>query len=147
MWKSDSGIFLGDFYVDILTPRAFLPTNLCFTPQKFSHAINNSSPTSQNMSNLSEVSDPVSGDSERSRSPGALTQTAVKRERETDVDWNKPDWFDETTHGVLMPNLKKAGGFPVTAARFPSLQRGVAIVRSEERRVGKECRSRWSPYH
>ena len=24
---------------------------------------------------------------------------------------------------------------------------GVARVRSEERRVGKECRSRWSPYH
>ena len=23
----------------------------------------------------------------------------------------------------------------------------VDIVRSEERRVGKECRSRWSPYH
>ena len=23
----------------------------------------------------------------------------------------------------------------------------VAINRSEERRVGKECRSRWSPYH
>ena len=23
----------------------------------------------------------------------------------------------------------------------------VATVRSEERRVGKECRSRWSPYH
>ena len=23
----------------------------------------------------------------------------------------------------------------------------VTIVRSEERRVGKECRSRWSPYH
>ena len=22
-----------------------------------------------------------------------------------------------------------------------------AIMRSEERRVGKECRSRWSPYH
>ena len=22
-----------------------------------------------------------------------------------------------------------------------------AIYRSEERRVGKECRSRWSPYH
>ena len=22
-----------------------------------------------------------------------------------------------------------------------------AILRSEERRVGKECRSRWSPYH
>src|SRR5258705_13472729 len=25
--------------------------------------------------------------------------------------------------------------------------RGSALGRSEERRVGKECRSRWSPYH
>ena len=24
---------------------------------------------------------------------------------------------------------------------------GVVLTRSEERRVGKECRSRWSPYH
>ena len=24
---------------------------------------------------------------------------------------------------------------------------GVDLTRSEERRVGKECRSRWSPYH
>ena len=24
---------------------------------------------------------------------------------------------------------------------------GTGIDRSEERRVGKECRSRWSPYH
>ena len=24
---------------------------------------------------------------------------------------------------------------------------GVLVPRSEERRVGKECRSRWSPYH
>src|SRR2546430_13127818 len=24
---------------------------------------------------------------------------------------------------------------------------GNALLRSEERRVGKECRSRWSPYH
>ena len=23
----------------------------------------------------------------------------------------------------------------------------VCVARSEERRVGKECRSRWSPYH
>ena len=30
------------------------------------------------------------------------------------------------------------------AIRFPNQVRG---VRSEERRVGKECRSRWSPYH
>src|SRR3712207_9102997 len=34
---------------------------------------------------------------------------------------------------------------------LPSLQPGQIVVmdnlRSEERRVGKECRSRWSPYH
>src|SRR3712207_2033152 len=28
-----------------------------------------------------------------------------------------------------------------------SLERNVMTDRSEERRVGKECRSRWSPYH
>src|SRR5256885_16541044 len=26
-------------------------------------------------------------------------------------------------------------------------QQGLVVGRSEERRVGKECRSRWSPYH
>src|SRR3989454_12350179 len=31
--------------------------------------------------------------------------------------------------------------------RFYDPQRGQVLVRSEERRVGKECRSRWSPYH
>ena len=27
------------------------------------------------------------------------------------------------------------------------LEKGEILLRSEERRVGKECRSRWSPYH
>ena len=38
-----------------------------------------------------------------------------------------------------VPNLHTAEGLPV-----PKLG---AAHRSEERRVGKECRSRWSPYH
>ena len=33
------------------------------------------------------------------------------------------------------------------ADTFTSLQRVINYARSEERRVGKECRSRWSPYH
>ena len=36
------------------------------------------------------------------------------------------------------------------AATFVSFFLGIfaaRFVRSEERRVGKECRSRWSPYH
>ena len=28
-----------------------------------------------------------------------------------------------------------------------SLDKYYSVARSEERRVGKECRSRWSPYH
>ena len=34
---------------------------------------------------------------------------------------------------------------PKTARSFPFIP--AILERSEERRVGKECRSRWSPYH
>src|SRR3712207_7384480 len=37
-------------------------------------------------------------------------------------------------------------GHGVGAVELPVADR-VALARSEERRVGKECRSRWSPYH
>ena len=33
------------------------------------------------------------------------------------------------------------------AAAYQSSKRSFSQLRSEERRVGKECRSRWSPYH
>ena len=33
------------------------------------------------------------------------------------------------------------------SAAFSHLGKRVLQIRSEERRVGKECRSRWSPYH
>ena len=33
------------------------------------------------------------------------------------------------------------------ASETKSLLRVIESARSEERRVGKECRSRWSPYH
>ena len=38
---------------------------------------------------------------------------------------------------------KYNAGFVRTLAILPA----VVCIRSEERRVGKECRSRWSPYH
>ena len=37
--------------------------------------------------------------------------------------------------------------FDITLTDAPSLADARQRVRSEERRVGKECRSRWSPYH
>ena len=36
-------------------------------------------------------------------------------------------------------------GFTLTS--LPTFGYRVISLRSEERRVGKECRSRWSPYH
>ena len=37
--------------------------------------------------------------------------------------------------------------FYVEDASGKMVQKEYAGTRSEERRVGKECRSRWSPYH
>ena len=34
-----------------------------------------------------------------------------------------------------------------TATIEGRVTRSYTVTRSEERRVGKECRSRWSPYH
>ena len=40
------------------------------------------------------------------------------------------------------------GGGWIAVTYFPEIGSiGPWIARSEERRVGKECRSRWSPYH
>ena len=36
---------------------------------------------------------------------------------------------------------------PEERAQAQELSRSYPSIRSEERRVGKECRSRWSPYH
>ena len=44
-------------------------------------------------------------------------------------------------------NLKQLGEFCARALPVMSNEGLWALGRSEERRVGKECRSRWSPYH
>ena len=44
--------------------------------------------------------------------------------------------------------LLKSRGIKVTIQKFdPYINIDPGTMRSEERRVGKECRSRWSPYH
>src|SRR2546425_11042518 len=47
----------------------------------------------------------------------------------------------ENRGGPILQLLTRA------VAWIPVQDRVVATMRSEERRVGKECRSRWSPYH
>ena len=62
----------------------------------------------------------------------AAIQSATSTLADQWLDIIEPDTMDNTTlmcKGVLMSKNKKRGS------------------RSEERRVGKECRSRWSPYH
>ena len=50
--------------------------------------------------------------------------------------------------GELACGTVAAGAdFALGVTRNPAVWRAAAAVRSEERRVGKECRSRWSPYH
>ena len=48
-----------------------------------------------------------------------------------------------------LPTLSNEGGLSTyleQIKKFPMLA-AEEEYRSEERRVGKECRSRWSPYH
>ena len=49
--------------------------------------------------------------------------------------------YDKPTANIIL-NSEKLNAFPLN-----SKTRQGCPIRSEERRVGKECRSRWSPYH
>src|SRR3989442_12420749 len=65
--------------------------------------------------------------------------------------------IDEVLEGTSRPTSPFTGrdGASMLATLFERslhipiwiLSLGNKVVRSEERRVGKECRSRWSPYH
>ena len=61
--------------------------------------------------------------------------------------------FHELAHGVVAlamgdDTAKKAGRLTLNPIKHISLTGLLCfLTRSEERRVGKECRSRWSPYH
>ena len=50
-------------------------------------------------------------------------------------------WFDRATEAWASITWKE---FLSAVRRW---QKALKASRSEERRVGKECRSRWSPYH
>ena len=57
---------------------------------------------------------------------------------------------DEPTLSVVIPCLNEEENITEVVTRALSVMEREGIdgeVRSEERRVGKECRSRWSPYH
>ena len=49
--------------------------------------------------------------------------------------------------GFTMERDQILGLIGPNGAGKTTLLRLITAIRSEERRVGKECRSRWSPYH
>ena len=61
------------------------------------------------------------------------------------IDWNVV--FTIINLIVLYLGLRKFLIGPVTNVMEQRKQMIEGQIRSEERRVGKECRSRWSPYH
>ena len=60
-------------------------------------------------------------------------------------------WETVTYRDSMKVRVALVGRYkPATVNKMLSTYRGVlkqTWLRSEERRVGKECRSRWSPYH
>src|SRR5690242_21464914 len=56
------------------------------------------------------------------------------------------DWSSDVCSSDL-PSRPRRGSRCRRARRSSTAPHRRAPARSEERRVGKECRSRWSPYH
>src|SRR5437588_10715660 len=58
------------------------------------------------------------------------------------------DAFRDHLHPERMPELDDQlhDRFAAAVARHAAHERAIDLHRSEERRVGKECRYRWSPY-
>ena len=56
--------------------------------------------------------------------------------------------YQGTENGFLIYDIRKNGGEMNDGLLHMIRSRNFGLdLRSEERRVGKECRSRWSPYH
>src|SRR5574339_173523 len=62
-----------------------------------------------------------------------------------------PAWFFSQAQPIairdVLAYLIEALKVPESAGRMVEIGGPLRLTRSEERRVGKECRSRWSPYH
>src|SRR5215831_20605724 len=56
-------------------------------------------------------------------------------------DWSSDECSSDLTIASVIGMPQRRAGVDARGISFPG------HFRSEERRVGKECRSRWSPYH
>src|SRR5258708_39801664 len=58
-----------------------------------------------------------------------------------------PHFHMDATLSHGLPRVNRSGTLLEGIALWGELKPLLTAERSEERRVGKECRSRWSPYH
>src|SRR5690348_18427617 len=93
-----------------------------------------------------EVRKPIhNGRSRRQHGCGVETRIAERRGDAGAIIRSQPSQLAHLTLSISM----RVGAMPSSVSRFdfPAAEMVCATMRSEERRVGKECRSRWSPYH
>src|SRR3989454_10990188 len=76
---------------------------------------------------------------------GAVVDDVVGRDRDRLEPRGAEAVHREATDAHREPGADRRDARDVVALRAVGL--AAAENRSEERRVGKECRSRWSPYH
>ena len=87
------------------------------------------------------VIEPLSG-------PVAASGNYVRMGAEIARDWiNARGGVNGRPLRLLIEDNKSDPREAASAAEKLIVRDGVPVLRSEERRVGKECRSRWSPYH
>src|SRR2546426_3225490 len=77
------------------------------------------------------------------RLQGDWSSDVCSSDLSTAEDWGIEVSAVEVKDVDLPPEMKRAIARQAEAER----ERRAKVIRSEERRVGKECRSRWSPYH
>src|SRR2546430_4961266 len=84
----------------------------------------------------------LNAEQEIKRTRGVIIQVRAQALPQINANANF-QWIDPNLTGArVLGNTTTTSGFTPSVAAT-SLMEG----RSEERRVGKECRSRWSPYH
>ena len=84
---------------------------------------------------------------------GVTSQAIFER---ADIDVAKKEFHNTLSYNINLEGVEKVSVAIINEElsilmketwEAPVLEPEPETIRSEERRVGKECRSRWSPYH
>ena len=79
-----------------------------------------------------------------------LTKSGVEKleeERDNLINVERPRVIEELQLARSQGDLSENADYDAARDKQAQIGQRIKEIRSEERRVGKECRSRWSPYH